>query len=235
MNTSTWMQQVAFRYGRAFSVVHNGLALLGFVVLAAAVFYGGRLAGNSASDALDVRAMVFGQIRYAAGGTAEVPGDSEAENQQHRALASSLARRYRVASDAAEQFIGAAFEASRQVGIDPLLILAVMAVESRFNPIAESEFGAKGLMQVIPRHHQDKVEEVGGAQAVLDPFNNIMIGARILKQYIRQTGSVETALQIYNGALADPSNQYAMKVMAEQERMRQAMRVNRPLAKAPAV
>ena len=79
------------------------------------------------------------------------------------------------------------------------------------------------------------VEEVGGAQAVLDPFNNIMIGARILKQYIRQTGSVETALQIYNGALADPSNQYAMKVMAEQERMRQAMRVNRPLAKAPAV
>ena len=150
-------------------------------------------------------------------------------------LASSLARRYRVASDAAEQFIGAAFEASRQVGIDPLLILAVMAVESRFNPIAESEFGAKGLMQVIPRHHQDKVEEVGGAQAVLDPFNNIMIGARILKQYIRQTGSVETALQIYNGALADPSNQYAMKVMAEQERMRQAMRVNRSLAKAPAV
>ena len=92
MNTSVAIQFAEIRSGRAFSVVHNGLALLGFVVLAAAVFYGGRLAGNSASDALDVRAMVFGQIRYAAGGTAEVPGDSEAENQQHRALASSIER-----------------------------------------------------------------------------------------------------------------------------------------------
>ena len=229
MNTSTvWIQQAFFRYSRAFSVMHNGLALVGFVALAIALVYGGRFA----NEAMDGRATAFGQIRYA--GTPLGDSSPELENQQHRALAGSLSRRYRVAADAAEHLIGAAFEASRQVGIDPLLILAVMAVESRFNPIAESEFGAKGLMQVIPKHHQDKIEEAGGAQAVLDPMSNILIGARILKQYIRQTGSVESGLQVYNGALADTSNQYALKVIAEQERMRQAMRANRPLAKAPA-
>ncbi len=228
MNTSIWIQQAIFRYGRAFSVVHNGLALVGLVALTTLIVYGGRFA----NEAIDARATAFGQIQYSGSPTNDVLPDQE--NEQHRVLAGNLSRRYRVAADAAEQFIGAAFEAGRQVGIDPLLILAVVAVESRFNPIAESEFGAKGLMQVIPRHHQDKIEQVGGAQAVLDPMSNILIGARILKQYIRQTGSVESGLQFYNGALADTSNQYALKVIAEQERMRQAMRVNRPLARAPA-
>lgn len=231
MNTSIWIQQAVFRYSRAFSVVHNGLALVGLVALTISLVYGGRFA----NEAMDARAKANGQIRYAASSLTD--SSPELENQQHRALAGSLSRRYRVAADAAENLIGAAFEASRQVGLDPLLILAVMAVESRFNPIAESEFGAKGLMQVIPKHHQDKIEEAGGAQAVLDPMSNILIGARILKQYIRQTGSVESGLQVYNGALADTSNQYALKVIAEQERMRQAMRANRPLARvlAPAV
>ncbi len=228
MNTSIWMRQATFRYGRAFSVVHNGLAVVGLVALATSLVYAGRFA----NEAMDGRATAFGQIRYA--GNLLFDASPELENQQHRALASYLSRRYRVASDATERLIGAAFEASGQVGIDPLLILAVMAVESRFNPIAESEFGAKGLMQVIPKFHLDKVEELGGAQAMLNPMTNILIGARILKQYIRQTGSVESGLQVYNGALADTSNQYALKVIAEQERLRQAMRANRPLARAPA-
>lgn len=228
MNTSIRMQQVGFRYGRAFSVVHNGLAIVGLGALAISLVYAGRVA----NDAMEARATAaFGRVRHV--GSLLIDPSAELENQEHRALASSLSRRYRVAADAAEHFIGAAFEASRQVGLDPLLILAVMAVESRFNPIAESEFGAKGLMQVIPKHHQDKIEAVGGAQAVLDPMSNILIGARILKQYIRQTGSVKSGLQVYNGALADTSNQYALKVIAEQERMRQAIRANRPLARAP--
>jgi soluble lytic murein transglycosylase-like protein len=121
-------------------------------------------------------------------------------------------------------FVGAAHEAGREVGLDPLLILAVMAVESRFNPVAESLVGAKGLMQVVPRHHQDKLMEHGGEEAVLDPVTNIALGARILKEYIRRTGSLEAGLQFYNGALADPSSQYAQKVFAEKERLLQAVR-----------
>lgn len=228
MNTSVAIQFAEIRSGRAFSVVHNALAIIGLIALAFSVIQGGR----AANEALDSRSTAFGQIRYA--GNQIFDSSPEIENQQFRALALNLSRRYRVASDPVEHLVGATFEASRQVGIDPLLVLAVMAVESRFNPIAESEFGAKGLMQVIPKHHWDKVEELGGLQAMLDPMNNILIGARILKQYIRQSGSVESALQTYNGSLADGTNQYAQKVIAEQERLRQAMRVNRPAARAAA-
>jgi soluble lytic murein transglycosylase-like protein len=228
MNTSVAIQFAEFRSGRAFSVVHNLLAIVGILALALSVVHGGR----AATESLDNRLTAFGQIRYA--GNQLFESSPELENQKYRALALSLSRRYRVASDPIEHLVGATFDASRQVGIDPLLVLAVMAVESRFNPIAESEFGAKGLMQVIPKHHWDKVEELGGVQAVLDPMNNILIGARILKQYIRQSGSVESALQIYSGSLADGTNQYAQKVIAEQERMRQAMRVNHPVTRAAA-
>jgi len=228
MNTSVAIQFAEIRSGRAFSVVHNALAVIGLIALAFSVIQGGR----AANEALDSRSTAFGQIRYA--GNQIFDSSPEIENQQFRALALNLSRRYRVASDPVEHLVGATFEASRQVGIDPLLVLAVMAVESRFNPIAESEFGAKGLMQVIPKHHWDKVEELGGLQAVLDPMNNILIGARILKQYIRQSGSVESALQTYNGSLADGTNQYAQKVIAEQERLRQAMRINRPAVRAAA-
>jgi hypothetical protein len=66
--------------------------------------------------------------------------------------------------------------------------------------------------------------EHGGAEAVLDPATNIALGARILKEYIRRTGSLEAGLQFYNGALADPTSQYAQKVLAEKERLQQAMR-----------
>lgn len=229
MNTSIAVQFVEFRSGKAFSVVHNGLAIIGLLALAFSLFHGGR----AANEALDSRLTAFGQIRYA--GNQIFEASPELENQQYRALANHLSRRYRVASDPTEHLVRATFEASRQVGIDPLLILAVMAVESRFNPIAESEFGAKGLMQIIPKYHWDKVEELGGVQAMLDPMNNILIGARILKQYIRQSGSVESALQTYNGALADGTNQYAQKVIGEQERMRLAMRVNTSLARASAI
>ena len=98
-----------------------------------------------------------------------------------------------------------------------------MGIESGLNPIAESVMGAKGLMQVIPKHHQDKFDESAGEQALLDPMTNILVGARILKEYIRRTGSVESGLQTYAGAISDSTGTYAQKVMAEKERMRQAL------------
>src|SRR6266496_1129695 len=92
---------------------------------------------------------------------------------------------------------------------------------------------AKALMQVVPRHHLDKLLEHGGEEAVLDPMINIPVGARILKEYIRRTGSVEAGLQFYNGALADPSIRYAQKVIAERERLQQAVRrLDRPGARS---
>jgi soluble lytic murein transglycosylase-like protein len=130
-----------------------------------------------------------------------------------------IAKRYRVAEDAAGEFVAIAYRAGEQHRVDPLLILAVMAIESRYNPVAESVMGARGLMQVIPRYHPEKLEPHGGEQALLEPEVNIVVGAQILREYTRRFGDLEAALQMYNGALDEPTSQYANKVFAEKARL----------------
>jgi soluble lytic murein transglycosylase-like protein len=103
-------------------------------------------------------------------------------------------------------------------------VLAVISIESRFNPIAESGMGAKGLMQIIPRFHRAKLEAHGGEDAVLDPESNILVGTRILQEYVYRTGTLEAGLQRYNGASRDSSAGYAQKVMAERNRLESVMR-----------
>jgi len=219
MNTTWTRQYMLGQLGRTAAILHHGLALVGLVAVLLVVVRGKTLF----FDEQPSRSATMGSIHYDVG-TSLFEGAQEADGQKYRALANYLSRRYRIAPDVTEVFIGAAHEAGREVGLDPLLILAVMAVESRFNPVAESLVGAKGLMQVVPRQHLDKLVEHGGEDAVLDPATNIALGARILKEYIRRTGSLEAGLQFYNGALADPSSQYAQKVFAEKERLQQAVR-----------
>lgn len=139
-------------------------------------------------------------------------------------LAEFVSKRYRVSLDATLELVSAAYVAGEQTGLDPLLILAVMAVESRFNPIAESVAGAKGLMQVIPRYHMEKIIASGGEKAVLEPEINIQLGARILRDYIVRSGGLTTGLQMYNGASDNGSNQYAEKVISEKQRLQQIVK-----------
>lgn len=217
MNTTTFRQYLTIRFGKVFGLLHDSLAMVGLAALLVLVLQGGRLAPSEQSAG---KAATFGTIRYDGISIFEA---GEPENPKYRVIANYLSRKYKVASDATEQLVSGAFEAGQQVGVDPLLILAVMAIESRFNPIAESVMGAKGLMQVIPKHHYDKLMEHGGADAVLDPMTNILVGARILKEYTRRAGSVEAGLQLYSGGLSDVSGQYAQKVMAEVDRLRQTI------------
>ena len=72
---------------------------------------------------------------------------------EQQAVAEFIAKRYRVAAHAAGEFVALAYQAGARFSLDPLLILAVMAIESRYNPVAESVMGARGLMQVIPKYH----------------------------------------------------------------------------------
>jgi soluble lytic murein transglycosylase-like protein len=130
-----------------------------------------------------------------------------------------VSRRFLVATQAADRMVGAAYRAAREVGLDPYLVLAVIAVESRFNPIAESDMGAKGLMQIIPKYHARLLAAAGGEAALLDPEANIGLGARILQAYVYRMGTLEAGLQFYNGALGDASALYAQKVLAERERL----------------
>ncbi|MFC3456965.1 transglycosylase SLT domain-containing protein [Massilia haematophila] len=145
--------------------------------------------------------------------------------KQQQNVTSWLAKRYRVAGDAANMLVSTAYMTAHEIKLDPLLILAVMAIESGLNPFAESPMGAKGLMQVMAKVHHDKFEQVGGAEAALNPVANIRVGAQILKDYVKRTGSVEGGLKTYVGAADfDSDSGYGAKVLAEYNRLKQVAR-----------
>lgn len=146
-----------------------------------------------------------------------------------------LAKKYRVASDATDMLVSAAYVTAKDIKLDPLLILSVMAIESGFNPFAESPVGAQGLMQVMSKVHHEKFEELGGVKAALNPVANIKVGSLILKDYVTRGGSVEAGLKLYVGAAAfDTDFGYGSKVLAEYRRLKDvAVGKNVPLT-APA-
>jgi soluble lytic murein transglycosylase-like protein len=176
----------------------------------------------SASRSLDpapTRApqVVVGEPPLAPARTAVVPAGNV------EALVAALARKYRVSQEATRDLVDAAYREGGRNDLDPLLIIAVIGVESRFNPIAQSDGGAMGLMQVIPRYHEDKFDAASG-ESVLDPRINIHIGARALREYIRRGGTEIAGLQLYNGSFDDDSNAYAHKVLLEKQRLQSVIR-----------
>jgi soluble lytic murein transglycosylase-like protein len=170
----------------------------------------------------------FGGSALVAAGPIQQAQPETAHEREQRLLTEFIAKRYRVSEQAVGNYVAHAYQAGAQHSVDPLLILAVMAVESRYNPVAESNMGAKGLMQVIPKWHLEKLEDHGGEQAVLEPSVNIEVGARILREYHRRVGDLERSLQMYNGALDHPHSQYASKVFAEKARLREVLRPAKP-------
>jgi soluble lytic murein transglycosylase-like protein len=138
------------------------------------------------------------------------------------ALVAALARKYRVSQDATRELVDAAYREGGRNGVDPLLIIAVIGIESRFNPIAQSDGGAMGLMQVIPHYHEDKFDASGGS--VLDPRTNIQVGSAVLRDYIRRGGTEMAGLQLYNGAVDDDTNAYAHRVLFEKQRLQAVLR-----------
>ncbi|MCM0043004.1 MAG: lytic transglycosylase domain-containing protein [Burkholderiaceae bacterium] len=176
-------------------------------------------AGLAFADMLELPAHL--PATNAAADTAAAAGAAAAaQTREQQRVTQWLAKRYRIAVSASRMFVGAAFESAEAVKIDPLLVLAVMAIESRFNPFAESAVGAQGLMQVMSKVHHDKFSNHGGVAAALNPAANIQVGATILKDMIRRTGSVEAGLKLYVGAgNLETDGGYAEKVMAEYGRL----------------
>ncbi|MGF6968602.1 hypothetical protein OKW43_005630 [Paraburkholderia sp. WC7.3g] len=148
-------------------------------------------------------------------------------------VASYLARRYRVAQEPVGELVKAAFDTGREVGLDPLLLLSVMAIESGFNPYAESGVGAQGLMQVMSKVHSDKFQYFGGQTAALEPLANIKVGALVLKDCIARGGSLPGGLRLYVGSSTQDDGGYGAKVMAERGRLRDVARGRKVPINAP--
>ena len=203
---------------RAFGALKAGLALVGLVALCGGTVIAWQYDFDFPAFRQAAGEMFFPPAVEVAGPIQGSEAETPLEREQ-RAVAEYIAKRYRVSDAAVSGFVTAAYRAGSQYNVDPMLVLAVMAVESRYNPVAESSVGAKGLMQVMPKFHLEKLVDHGGELALLEPEVNILVGTRILREYQRRLGDTEAALQMYAGALDEPTAQYASKVFAEKARL----------------
>lgn len=209
-----------------FATIQNSFALLGLAVLFTTITLVARPELRQAGEA---QLMDWLQSRqYEVSGIDPEPVAVERATAAHpnelpkqqAAVAYWLSKKYRVAPEPLSALVMEAYEIGRRTAIDPLLLLAVMAIESGFNPFAQSPVGAQGLMQVMTRVHGDKYEAYGGNLAAFDPVANLRVGALVLQEYIRRTGSVEGGLRYYVGAANLPDDGgYAAKVLAEHARL----------------
>ena len=148
--------------------------------------------------------------------------------KQQAAVTQWLSRKYRVAQEPLGTLVAEAFAVGEKVRMDPTLILAVMAIESRFNPYAQSPVGAQGLMQVLTRVHTDKYAAAGGQSAAFDPLTNLRVGVKVLQDCVKQAGSIEGGLRLYVGAVTTDGSDYINKVMSEHLRI-QSVALGKPM------
>jgi soluble lytic murein transglycosylase-like protein len=228
-------------------VSHNSLALVGLAVVLALVFVTSRAdlrhqtelwalgwlqerheSRAAESDDLTVAAAEPDAVARA---TAVNPGEL---SKQQAALAKWISRRYNVALEPVGRLVQEAWTIGHAVGLDPTLILAIAAIESRFNPFAQSAMGAQGLMQVMTRVHVDKYEPFGGTHAAFDPISNLKVGVQVLRECIARAGGLEAGLRWYVGAAnTGDDGGYIGKVLAEQNHMKRVASGGAVPANAP--
>jgi hypothetical protein len=229
-------------------VSHNTLALVGLLMVALLVFVASRddirhqteatvfgwlqARHEARQDPADTVTHSLYEPDAIARATATDPKDLP---RQQAAVAHWLSKRYKVAPEPISRLVQEAWVLGGKVGLEPTLLLAIMAIESGFNPFAQSPVGAQGLMQVMTRIHDDKYEAFGGNHAAFDPVTNLRVGVLVLKECISRAGGLEQGLRFYVGAanLADDGG-YAGKVLGEQAHLRnvlmgRAVSVNAPI------
>ena len=140
--------------------------------------------------------------------------------QNQRAIADFFEKKYSLDRSKIEEYVSNTVLIAKEVNIDPVLLLAVISIESNFNPNRKSHAGAEGLMQVMTSVHKEKYAHFGGTSDAVKPEVNIRVGAYILKYLIATSGSLRNGLKFYVGAAnAEDDGGYGDKVMAERNRL----------------
>ena len=215
-------------------ISHNTLAVVGLAAVVALVFTAGRddvrhqaelLAYEWLQDRHEERVLASGDLLSAVAEPEAISRATAADpkdlTREQAAVAKWISRRYKVAPEPISALVQEAWAIGQRAGLDPTLILAIMAVESSFNPFAQSAVGAQGLMQVLTRVHDDKYQAFGGNHAAFDPISNLRVGVQVLKECITRAGSLRDGLKFYVGAaLQEGDGGYVGRVLAEQGHLR---------------
>jgi soluble lytic murein transglycosylase-like protein len=129
---------------------------------------------------------------------------------------------------------------SEKNSVDPLLVVAVIQVESRFDHRAKSSRGARGLMQIQPVVVAELIEEgkisPQGNRNLNDPIVNLRVGVSYLAYLKEMFGDVRVALAAYNwgparirqmiAAKEKIPSEYATKVLTVQRSLEDQMALN---------
>ena len=211
-----------------FDITHNSIALIGLAVLFVSIALFARPELRVLSEThlyswlQERRVDLTGLVSDPVASDRATAADPKDLPKQQASVALWLSKKYRVAPEPVSAIVAEAYDIGKRVRLDPTLILAVMAIESGFNPFAQSPVGAQGLMQVMTRIHSDKYQSYGGEFAAFDPLANLRVGVKVLQDCIRTAGSVEGGLRYYVGAAnVENDGGYTAKVMAEYVRLQQ--------------
>ena len=220
MGTKTFAKDVAEGF---FAITHNGLAFVGLLVFCMVTVLSMRPDIRVNAELrligwLQDRQMESSMSDSMAAERTTAVNPNDLPKQQAN-LAYWISRKYKVGAEPISALVSEAYESGQKSQIDPLLILAVMAIESGFNPFAQSPMGAQGLMQVMTKVHSDKYQNFGGQLAAFDPLSNVKVGVSVLRECINRAGSVEGGLKLYVGAVENSSDSYLSRVMTEYARL----------------
>lgn len=98
-------------------------------------------------------------------------------------------------------------------GVDPSIVKAIIMEESGGNPDAVGDGGESiGLMQIQPKHHQKRMEELG-IVSLFDPQENVILGCSILSDLYDKYGNYEDALSVYNSGNTEDGKAYAERIL----------------------
>lgn len=221
-------------------ITRHGLAMFGLaVVLVSATFLARPDLQASASEVL------FGWLEIR---QTEILEPAPQRNAANRTTAKSLqaltaeqlqvtrwlSRKYRVSAEPLSAMVAEAWTLGERSQLAPSLILAVMAIESRFNPFASSSQGHVGLMQIELQAHAEALTQFGGPLSAFDPLTNVRVGVRHLQSLIQQTDTLEEALALYGLSSGfNDEGQFVERVLEEQLWIEKAFDKPTPSAPAP--
>lgn len=204
-------------------ISRHSLALVGLVVVAISLTFVARPGLQMA-----VNDWVLGWLEMRQAETLEVPSANDAANRatatsvkgltkSQLAVTSALSRRYRVSPEPLAALVKEAWALGERTQIPATLLLAIMAVESKFNPFTSGTQGAMGLMQIDPDAHVTELAPFGGRLAVFDPLTNLRMGTRLLQDLMLQSETIEEALRQYAAASGQTDEVlYVERVLNEQ-------------------